>query len=242
MREYSNAFKNQESGLYDKFIEIFNSGVVYYEYQELQFVKIMREHYGLNVVFTELSLYNQRMVIQVYIDFQDNTCAVAEELDAILRSNEVVHLPLNDIIGTSSGAIQKFSLNIIDIFLKIFHYKKEDFTEINLYMDDFVRSFLARIHSVSLHDIRAYMNTTYGLAGIWRIITGYEPSITIVADDTWKYNKLLHRIEKIRKDCYAIMKSRDHFDLLKQDDVNILILLKSNLDNETKNRYARELV
>lgn len=242
MREYSNAFKNLGNGLYCKFIEIFNSGIVYYDAQEREFIETVRERYGLNIVFTDLSLYDKRATIRVYVDFQDNTCVVAEELDTILRSNEVIHLPLNDIIDTSSKAIQKFSSNLIDIFLEIFRYKNDDFTAINLYVEDFVRSFLARIHNVSLHDIRTYMNTTYGLTGIWRIITGYEPSITIVADDVWKYNRLLIRKGKIKKDCYAIMKGRDHFDLLTQDDVNILILLKSNLDNETQNRYARELL
>lgn len=242
MREYSNAFKDLGNGLYSKFIEIFNSGIVYYGAQERQFIETVREHYGLNIVFTDLSLYDKRATIRVYVDFQDNACTVAEELDTILRDNEVIHLPFNDIIDTSSEAIQKFSLYMIDEFLKIHHYKKDDFAEINLYVDDFVRSFLARIHSVSLHNIRAYINKTYGLTGIWRIITGYEPSITIVADDLWKYNKLLIKKGKIKKDCYAIMKDWDHFDLLTQDDVNILILLKSNLDNQTQNRYARELL
>lgn len=242
MREYSNAFIERGLGIYNKFIEIFDSGIVYYDPQERRFIQTIREQYGLNVVFTELFLQHQRARIQIYVDFQGNTCAVANELNTILRKNEVVHLPLNNIIDQSSEALKVFVQDIEDTFLHIFNYKKTDLVEVNLYIDDFVRSFLARIHSTSLHDIRSYLKTTFGMTGIWRIVIGYEPSITIVADDTWKYQKLLLRKRKIVKDCYAIMKKQDHFDLLTEKDVHILILLKSNLDHDTVNRYARELV
>lgn len=156
MREYSDAFKDQGTGIYSKFIEIFNSGVVYYDVQERRLIRTMREQYGLNVVFTELSLFNRRASIEVYVDFQGNTCGVAEELYAILRKNEVVHRPLNDdsILQTVSEALQGFVNDVTDTFLNIFSYKKADLDEVSLYMSDFVRSFLARIHSISLQDIR----------------------------------------------------------------------------------------
>ncbi len=41
MKEYSNAFKKDY--WYDKFVEIFNSGVVYYGDHEREFIKAVRD-------------------------------------------------------------------------------------------------------------------------------------------------------------------------------------------------------
>ncbi len=55
MKEYSNAFKKDYR--YSKLIEIFNTGVVYYGCHELEFVRSVREKYGLNIVTSDFSTY-----------------------------------------------------------------------------------------------------------------------------------------------------------------------------------------
>lgn len=145
-----------------------------------------------------------------------------DELKEVLRKNDA-HLPLDNLISTASERLKVFATNIVDTFLDTFGYKKSDLDKVFLYVDDFVCSFLATIHGVALQDMQEYIKRTFGVDGIWRVVVGYEPSITVVADDLKVYKKLLQKKDQIEKKAYAIMKQHDRFDLLTQQDVPILI-------------------
>ncbi len=237
MREYSNAFNGRYSQ-YSKFAEIFHSGVVYYGVQERNFVTEIRTKYGLNAVFTDLSIYNRRAAISVYVDFEGNTCAVAKELNALVNSSD---LPLNKLVRHASESLNAFAEDVTQVFLDAFHYSRDALETVDLYMYDFVSSFMARLYSISMPAIRTYFQQSFGMDGIWRIMVRYEPSITIVADTERGYRRLLDNRDEIAKKCYEIMKPNDHFDLLQPQDVNLLICFKPDLDRDTVNIYSREM-
>ena len=245
MREYSHAFtRNSNSVAYSKYTEILHSGVVYYGMQERKFVKVIREQYGLNVVCTDFSVYNQRVTIYVYVDFEGNTCPIAGELQKILRTNGA-YLPMDNFMDTASEPLKAFITDVADIFLDTLGHNRSLLDEVTLFIDDFVQESVSNLHGIALPDMRAYIRKTFGTDGIWRVImegfTHYEPSITIVADDPKVYEKLLRNKPQIEKKGYAVMKPHDHFNLLTQQDVRIRILLKENLDRDEVNLYAREI-
>ena len=69
MKEYSNAFKKDYR--YSKLIEIFNTGVVYYGCHELEFVRSVREKYGLNIVTSDFSTYHRQLSLTAYFDYHN---------------------------------------------------------------------------------------------------------------------------------------------------------------------------
>ena len=236
MKEYSNAFLSGQH--YSKFIEIFNSGVVYYDTIELEFVKILRNKYGLNVVFTSFNVNKLQTVLHIYIDFSKNDNDFISEICTAVRNNEVVNQPLNNkkFFGEKLSA---FADELMDEYLNVFCYDKEKLNNFQVYVYDLQRSFLARVHNVALDDFKSVLKRKFigSFSGI-NIFIDYEPSVKIVIDSFLLYEKLKFKKKMLVKELFDIIKKYDKFDLFEVRDVNLIILLEKDLSDEEKNRYS----
>lgn len=242
MREYSNAFRH--NGQYSKFVEIFESGVVYHGFLERRFIKALRDKYEMNVVFADYTLSNRQPTIDlyIYVDIEEKeiTDDLSKELKTVLQNNWSRRLSLNN-LPVYQGAIKAFGEGVINLFMQTFGYSDENVQQIFLHIEDFPHSCLARLYNTSQSMMRDKLRKIFGEDGLWRVLTSsdYDPCMVLVADGA-TYRRLQRKESRVRQQCYDIMKPHDHFDFLRLNDIRLRILLKSDLDQDTLNFYARE--
>lgn len=236
MKEYSNAFKKDYR--YSKLIEIFNTGVVYYGCHELEFVRSVREKYGLNIVTSDFSTYHRQFSVKAYFDF-DNPEGLEKKLMEETDKCSVGGWSVDSDIF--SPEVRELGNSIADDYLKILNYDRNSFSEVIFYPKSFRNSINARSHSLALPEIRSYLWRTFPGIDFWRIIIWYEPSVTCIVDDKSDYRRLIRKQKSIAENCFRIISRFDKFSVLTEKDVGLKILLKSELNDHDRNIYAREI-
>lgn len=237
MKEYSNAFKKDY--WYNKYVEIFNSGVVYYGNHEREFIKAVRDKYGLNIVASDFATYHQHFSVTAYFDFEDSN-DLGKKLKEEIKKYKVIGWSLDNENYTSE--IRHLGDSLAHEYLQILHYDKNYFSEVYFYAKDFKYCVNARSHSLSLPAIRSYLFHTYKKINFWRVIIWYEPSVTCIVEDEMDYKRLLKSYDSIVENCFWIIKQYDKFYILNKEDINLKILLKSDLNAKEVNMYAREIL
>ncbi|MDL2287436.1 hypothetical protein LJB90_02600 [Eubacteriales bacterium OttesenSCG-928-G02] len=215
---------------------IFKTGVLYHTTIEKIFIDHMLKKYGSEVIITNVFIGNDYWVLDICMNLR-NSNKLSKILYDAVGSMDTRGPCLNDTDRFNPEVVSIANM-LINEYLQIYHYKKEEVPKIIFHVCDFESGAISYAYGIQTMRFKEYFLKKYKGIKPYKIITFHENSLVIIADDEKLYNRLLKDKNNIEDECYSMLKEKIKFGELKKSDVVEKIFLKSNLDNETLTDYV----
>jgi hypothetical protein len=218
------------------FNDFLKTGKIIHNSLEDEFINHMKTKYSLDVVATDFFVGKIQCRLDMLINLNGRNNEITALLyDAVIKND--LGPSLNKSKRYSRDVVQTAEI-IIDEYLSVYHYKREELSEILIHIYDFKHYVKGYIYGNSLIKIREIISPKY-LVKQHDIYVHYEPAVTILFNDEKTYRNALKRKEELVHDCYSILKEIDFFGILKENEAEVKLFLKSDLDDRTLNKYQK---
>ena len=119
--------------------------------------------------------------------------------------------------------------DIILMYLDAFGFTKEVFTSFAITVRDYYEALKGYAYGHAINDIKNILLYRFGIEKN-RVFLDFQPCIHILVDKNKEKAKLEKMVNAIKIYCYTELKKHDPFNVISEDSVSIVFLLKSKID------------
>ena len=202
---------------------VYLTGRIPFDLEDDLFYKAVKEKYKVHIILCKYVCSSNGSYLTLYI-----TDGPLEFYDLLVHTQTTKSMPAANDSTCFPSTFVHLSEQIAQEYFAT-HTVKKNKKKLDIYIYAFYYGFKDFLYGESVPQLKELLSNKYHLDE-YDVFVQSEPAVTMLVDDRAHYEELLTRKKEIMYDCYTVLSKLDKFHVLTEDEVEVKIFLKSEVD------------
>lgn len=205
--------------------DAFSTGTIPFDLEDDLFYKAVKEKYKVHIILCKYVCSSNGSYLTIYI-----TGGPPEFYNIIenMQKKSILTMPEIHEPNKFPNSVVQLSQRISDEYFAT-HSVKKNKKKLEIFIYDFNQHLFNYLYGHSTPALKDLLSNKYHLDE-YDVFVQSEPAVTMLVDDRAHYEELLTRKKEVMHDCYTVLSKLDKFHVLTEDEVEVKIFLKSEVD------------